>query len=228
MGFFHCRSGFQLSLMSRRHAGCDGVLSRFHAKSQCNSMKSVWHNWGMAKPPVIEDKQIEHLIKATIAYSRVPVRDTALLLVLYGTALSVTELATITVGDYLAEGGSVRVTSSVRPSVAHNGEARPLYWSNKRIVAAIDAYLAWRVLHRQGRTIKRGIPRPGRRQPALPDGRRSTLLPNQTNSSIGPFELLLQFPGCVHLPAARERRDRRRERPIGKTHAGGQAPSQGL
>ena len=118
-------------------------------------MKSVWHNWGMAKPPAIEDKQIEHLIKATIAYSRVPVRDTALLLVLYGTALSVTELATITVGDYLAEGGSVRVTSSVRPSVAHNGEARPLYWSNKRIVAAIDAYLAWRVLHRQGRTIKR-------------------------------------------------------------------------
>ena len=118
-------------------------------------MKSVWHNWGMAKPPVIEDKQIEHLIKATIAYSRVPVRDTALLLVLYGTALSVTELATITVGDYLAEGGSVRVTSSVRPSVAHNGEARPLYWSNKRIVAAIDAYLAWRVLHRQGRSIKR-------------------------------------------------------------------------
>ncbi len=97
----------------------------------------------------------EHLIKATAAYSRVPVRDTALLLILYGTALAVTELATITVGDYLAEDGAVRVTSSVRPSVAHNGEVRPLYWSNKRVVAAIDAYLAWRVLHRQGRTIKR-------------------------------------------------------------------------
>lgn len=81
----------------------------------------------MAKPPVIEDRQIEHLIKSTAAYSRVPVRDTALLLVLYGTALSVTELATVTVGDYLAENGAVRVTSSVRPSVAHNGEARPLY-----------------------------------------------------------------------------------------------------
>ncbi|MDP2449086.1 MAG: site-specific integrase [Polaromonas sp.] len=97
----------------------------------------------------------EHLIKATAAYSRVPVRDTALLLILYGTALAVTELATITVGDYLAEDGSVRVTSSIRPSVAHNGEVRPLYWSNKRVVAAIDAYLAWRATHRQGRTIKR-------------------------------------------------------------------------
>ena len=118
-------------------------------------MNTLWHKAVMAKPPVIEDRQIEHLIKSTAAYSRVPVRDTALLLVLYGTALSVTELATVTVGDYLAENGAVRVTSSVRPSVAHNGEARPLYWSNKRIVAAIDAYLAWRVLHRHGRTIKR-------------------------------------------------------------------------
>ena len=38
----------------------------------------------MAKPPVIEDKQIEHLLKATAAYSRVPLRDTALILTLYG------------------------------------------------------------------------------------------------------------------------------------------------
>ena len=53
----------------------------------------------MAKPPVIEDRQVEHLLKATAAYSRVPLRDTALLLTLYGTALSVTELATVTVGE---------------------------------------------------------------------------------------------------------------------------------
>lgn len=50
----------------------------------------------MAKPPVFEDKQIDHLVKATMAYSRVPERDKALLLVLYGTAMSTTELATIT------------------------------------------------------------------------------------------------------------------------------------
>lgn len=110
----------------------------------------------MAKPPVIEDKQIEHLIKATAAYSRVPARDTALLLTLYGTAVAVTELATLTVSDYLTEDGSVRVASAVRPSIAHNGEQRPLFWSNKRIVAAMDAYLAWRVAHGHGRTIKRG------------------------------------------------------------------------
>lgn len=109
----------------------------------------------MAKPPVIENNQFEHLVRATAAYSRVPERDTALLLILYGTALAVSELGAITVGDYLAEDGSVRVTSLVRPSVANSGEARPLYWSNKRVVAAIDAYLAWRVVNRQGCTVQR-------------------------------------------------------------------------
>jgi site-specific recombinase XerD len=109
----------------------------------------------MAKPPVIEDSQIEHLIKATAAYSRMPVRDTALILTLYGTAMANTELATITVGDYLMPDGSVRVTSAVPPDVAHNGTKRALYWSNKRVVAAVDAYLAWRFTRRHGRTIKR-------------------------------------------------------------------------
>lgn len=110
----------------------------------------------MAKPPVIEDKQVEHLIKATAAYSRVPERDTALLLTLYGTALNVTELATLTVADYLDAKGAVRVTSAVRVDVSHNGEERPLFWSNKRVVAALDAYLAWRVEHKHGVTIKKG------------------------------------------------------------------------
>lgn len=110
----------------------------------------------MAKPPVIEDKQIEHLLKATAAYSRVPERDAALILTLYGTAMSVTELATFTVSDYLEATGAVRVTSAVRVDVAHNGEQRPLFWSNKRVVVALDAYLAWRVEHKQGVTIKKG------------------------------------------------------------------------
>lgn len=109
----------------------------------------------MAKPPVIEDKQVEHLIKATAAYSRVPERDTALLLTLYGTALNVTELATITVADYLDAKGAVRVTSAVRVDISHNGEERPLFWSNKRVVAALNAYLAWRVEHKHGVSIKK-------------------------------------------------------------------------
>ena len=110
----------------------------------------------MAKPPVIEDKQIEHLFKATASYSRVPERDTAMLLTLYGTALGVTELATITVSDYLNANGEVRVSSTVRVDVSHNGEVRPLYWSNKRVVNALDVYLAWRLERKHGVTVKKG------------------------------------------------------------------------
>lgn len=110
----------------------------------------------MAKPPVIEDKQFEHMLKATAAYSRTPERDAALLMVLYGTALATTELAKITVADYLEPIGTVKVTSSVRVDVAHNGEERPLYWSNKRVVLALDKYLEWRLSTKQGVTVKTG------------------------------------------------------------------------
>jgi integrase/recombinase XerD len=110
----------------------------------------------MAKSPVIEDKSFEHMLKATSAWSRTPERDTALLLVLYGTALATTELATITVSDYLTPNGFVKVTSAVRVDVAHNGEERPLYWSNKRVVAALDKYLEWRLATKQGATVKKG------------------------------------------------------------------------
>lgn len=60
-------------------------------------------------------------------------RDTALLLTLYGTAMAVTELATVAVGDYLMPNGTVSVTSAVRPDIALNGANRTLCWSNKRV-----------------------------------------------------------------------------------------------
>lgn len=50
----------------------------------------------MAKPPVVEDKSLEHMLKATAGYSRMAERDVALLLTLYGTAMATTELAKIT------------------------------------------------------------------------------------------------------------------------------------
>lgn len=110
----------------------------------------------MAKPPVVEDKQLEHMLKATAGYSRTPERDVALLLTLYGTAMATTELAKITLFDYLEPNGAIKVNSAVRNDVAHNGEQRPLYWSNKRVVNALDKYLAWRLERGHGLTIKKG------------------------------------------------------------------------
>lgn len=101
----------------------------------------------MAKPPVIEDKQIEHLIKATAAYSRVPVRDTALLLVLYGTALAVTELATITVADVMHASGKLRQEISLREAVTKGCRQRCAYLSSKGLIDGLESYLAYRLAH---------------------------------------------------------------------------------
>ena len=110
----------------------------------------------MAKPQVVSDRDLEHMLKATAAYSRVPERDKALLLTLYGTALGVTELACLTVADYLNADGTVREKSRVREDVSHNGIPRPLFWTNHRVCASLDEYLAWRVANKQGITVKRG------------------------------------------------------------------------
>lgn len=110
----------------------------------------------MAKLPVIEDQQFERLLKATVATSRMPERDAALLLTLCGTAMAVTELATITVDCFLRPDGAVKITSSIPVEVAHNGEERPLYWSNKRVVSAMEKYLEWRFENTHGVTIKKG------------------------------------------------------------------------
>jgi len=141
----------------------------------------------MALPPVVEDKSLEHMLKATQGYSRTPERDVALLFVLYGTALSTTELARLTVSDYLRPDGSVKVESAVRCDVAHNGEQRPLYWSNKRVVNAVDKYLAWRLEHKQGATIKKGAFRGLDPLSALfltDDGKPCTLTPKTLPSGV--------------------------------------------
>lgn len=110
----------------------------------------------MAKPPVVESREFEHMLKATAGYSRTPERDVALLMVLYGTAMATTELATLTVSALLKPDGTIKSASSIPVDVAHNGEERPLYWSNKRVVAALDKYLEWRLTNRHQVTVKKG------------------------------------------------------------------------
>lgn len=108
----------------------------------------------MAKPPYIEDKQLKHMLKVATVTGDSPVRDVALLYVAYGTGMMLTELASITVKDYLTETGEVRAESSVRAEIAHNNRERPLYWTNPRVLAALDAYLTHRIKHKHGVTTR--------------------------------------------------------------------------
>lgn len=103
------------------------------------------HIWPMRKPAVVEDQQLESLVQAVQENSRMPVRDAALVLVLYETALTVTELAMVTVADLIDERGRVRACSTVRAQISHNGKVRPLLWQGSAMIEALDAYLDWRV-----------------------------------------------------------------------------------
>jgi site-specific recombinase XerD len=118
-------------------------------------------HYRMAKAPVIEAHQIRHAMKVAAVTGQTPLRDVALLAVLYSTGLTPNELAKLVVADYLAPDGAVRVESSVRAESAFNGKPRPLIWANQKARDALDACLSHRLALRHGvavpRTLFRGL-----------------------------------------------------------------------
>lgn len=109
----------------------------------------------MAKAPVIEENQLRHMLKVAGVTGDSPVRDIALLHVLYGTGMMLTELSQLSVGDYLVESGAVREESTLRAAIAHNNVERPLFWVNQKVVATVDAYLEIRVRLRHAVTTRK-------------------------------------------------------------------------
>jgi integrase len=99
----------------------------------------------MAKAPVVEESEFRHAVKVAAITGQAKERDVALLWVAYGTGMMPIELAKITIKEFLNVDGSVREESEIPAEIAFNGIARPLYWSNKGVVAALDAYLDTRV-----------------------------------------------------------------------------------
>ncbi len=99
----------------------------------------------MAKAPVVEESEFRHAVKVAGVTGQAKERDVALLWVAYGTGMMPIELARLAIGDYLADDGSVRTDSELRAEIAFNGLARPLYWTNRSVVAAVGAYLESRV-----------------------------------------------------------------------------------
>lgn len=74
----------------------------------------------MAKAPVVEENDLRRLLKVSAVSGESPVRNVALVYVLYGTGMMLTEVASITPRDYLTETGLVREKSEVRAEIAHN------------------------------------------------------------------------------------------------------------
>lgn len=99
----------------------------------------------MAKAPVVEESEFRHAVKVAAITGQAKLRDVALLWVGYGTGMMPIELAKLTIGDYLTPDGGIREESEIRAAIAFNAISRPLYWSNKSVTAAVDAYLAERI-----------------------------------------------------------------------------------
>jgi site-specific recombinase XerD len=102
----------------------------------------------MAKAPYIEEGRLRHLLKVAAVSGELPLRNVALLTTVYGTGMMLTEIARLPVRAYLNGDGSVRVKSCVHAGIAYNGKERPIYWSNAKVVKAIDAYLTYRIVYR--------------------------------------------------------------------------------
>lgn len=102
----------------------------------------------MAKAPYIEEGRLRHLLKVASISGESPLRNVALLTTVYGTGMMLTEIARLPVRAYLNGDGSVRVKSCVDAGIAYNGKERPIYWSNAKVVKAIDGYLSYRIAYR--------------------------------------------------------------------------------
>lgn len=109
----------------------------------------------MAKTPYIEDARLKHLLKVSAISGESRERNVALLMVIYGTGMMLTEVARLPVSAYLKGDGALLEKSKIAAELAYNGKERPLWWSNAKVVSAIDKYLAFRVESGHGVTTRK-------------------------------------------------------------------------
>lgn len=109
----------------------------------------------MPKAIVVEDADLNRIVKVTRATSAEhALRNVSMIYVLFGVGLMPVEIARLTVSDYLRRNGTVIEESRLRAEAAFNGKTRPLLWTSKKLVEAIDAYLDHRVRLEQGTGLR--------------------------------------------------------------------------
>lgn len=96
-------------------------------------------------PTTLTPQQIDMLLTNIGRHSHCPLRDRALVHVLFATGAKPLEIAQLTVQDYLDAGGQVRPESVLRAEITANRADRPLRFDGESLIAAIDTYLAERV-----------------------------------------------------------------------------------
>ncbi|WDY59061.1 tyrosine-type recombinase/integrase [Pseudomonas sp. PSKL.D1] len=106
-----------------------------------------------SKSSVLTNTQVAHAANLAKSISHENGnRDAALVLTCFSSGLTITEIARLTIKDYLAANGEVLHESEVREKISYNGRSRPLFWANAKTNSAIDAHLAERSIRNHGTT----------------------------------------------------------------------------
>ena len=94
---------------------------------------------------VLTPAKIRHLLNVTEATSRHPERDAAILLLGLSCGMRCTETAQVTVADLMFPSGKLRREVSLRAAITKGCRQRCVYVSSKKLIAALERYLAFRV-----------------------------------------------------------------------------------
>lgn len=106
----------------------------------------------MAKSPYTEKSRLRHPLKIAAISGEFLLRNVALLTTVYGTGRMLTEIARMPIRTHLNGGDSTRAKSSVDALICYTGRERSIYWSNAKVVKAIDTDPAYRASDRHGVT----------------------------------------------------------------------------
>jgi len=102
---------------------------------------------------VLSPGQIRHLLRVTEATSRHPARDAVILLLGPSVGMRITEVAQITVADVMFRSGALRTEVSLRSAITKGCRQRAVYFTARKLVDALERYLAFRVTHELGTTL---------------------------------------------------------------------------
>lgn len=102
---------------------------------------------------VLRPGQIAHLLRVTEATSRFPERDAVILLLGFSVGVRITEIAQITVADVLFSHGRLRTEVSLQEVITKGCRQRTVYFTGRKLVDALERYLAYRVDRGLGATL---------------------------------------------------------------------------
>ncbi len=99
---------------------------------------------------ILRPSDVRHVLRVIDATSRWPERDCALVVASLCTGMRCTELARVTPRDILMPSGKVRDAVQLRAEITKGCKARLAYFTNPKLIAALDRYVQSRHAKRIG------------------------------------------------------------------------------